>query len=183
MAQILSDQFNIPVQLYPSLIEPEIEDRRPEWFQIYQPLNSRLNPAERAAIHAIDNPKLKQAQQNHRQLHDLMLVVHSVIEPQALLRQKRIFQYIPSIYINIAKILMSKNKYAPQNIKQLELSPESITLFYQIYSEYCLADLEGSHIKEQAFLDIILSIDELKYLSNWFNSPTHGGLNDDVIDE
>jgi hypothetical protein len=183
MAQILADHFNIPVHLYPLLNEPEIKERRPEWFQIYQPLKNSLNPAERAAIHAIDNPQRKQAQQNHRQLHDLMLVVHSVVDPQALLHQKRIYQYIPPIYIDIANILMSKEKYAPRNIKQFDLSPTSLALFYQIYSEYCLTDLDSPHIKEQAFLDIILSIDELKYLSNWFNSPHQFGVYEDVSND
>lgn len=172
MAQILADQFNIPVQLYPSFVEPEIKSRRPEWFKIYQPLLTRFTPAQRAAIHASDNPQLRQAQQTHRQLHDLMLVVGSVVDPQALLHQKRIYQYIPPIYINIAKILIPKEKYAPLNIKPLGLGPESIAMFYQICSEYDLSAGTSHHVVEQAFLDIILSIDELQYLSNWFNA--HG---------
>lgn len=178
IAQILANQFNIPVQLYPQTITDKLESRRTEWFKLFHPIHAHMSAAERATMHASDSPRLRQAQKNHRRLRDLISLVRSVTDPGTLSTPKNIYQYFPAIYIDIIRFIIPKEKYAPRSINKLYLSQDSIHLLYQIRSEYDLDISAPHHIIEQAFLDIIFSIPELNYLTHFFTTTSNHRLKD-----
>lgn len=198
--QVLADELGLPIKAYPYKISDDIRQRRPEWFTWFRP-GTRNVDAARGSIdssHSSEDGVFSHNQRIHRRLHDLINFVRSMHKRLLFQRDKRGFisaanhtaaagaghipaldadaGQIPVICLDILQQLYGyQPPYSdiPRHIQTL--SAPSLSQLDAIISEYHLTGGEEHIIVEQAFLDVILSLEEYRYLSDWFNNETiHG---------
>ncbi len=175
-AQILADELGVDVKAFPHKVSDDIRTRRPEWFRVFHPKQKkRLSIID--TIHPHENITPKMAQKIHRTFHDLWGSLRDTINSLTAARQKRDHENIPPIYIDLLKLIILHEPESPVKIGGIELRYESLSLLRHILAEYDIDGIEEPEIIEQTFLDIILSIDELRYLSDGFNDPIPSGEN------
>lgn len=180
-AQLLANELGIKVNTAPPYVSDGVRSRRPEWFGEYIPqdLNSTVDN---------HNPSPRQQHQQHQQhinmltmqraIHELMHAVRDVIRRLAFTENKvnivdvpfkDLSRHVPFIYIDILQLIFPDNPLHPFIVGDITLSSNSLRLLKDIIADYAIDSGKEGYIIEQAFLDVILSIDEYKYLSNHFN--------------
>ncbi|XBS68078.1 hypothetical protein ABK905_14520 [Acerihabitans sp. KWT182] len=198
-AQILADELGVPIKAYPFKVTDELQIRRPEWFISFTPDERRWRATggvnERYLAH-FDGAKYLHTQRIHRRLHDVIKFVlriaqrfsgqqgthdeQPVQEETALSRDlvggtqpintiTDVWR-IPLIFADIVHLLYNKNPVINHRLGDIELSEASRQVLDDILADYNLMVEEEHSIIEQAFLDLILSIEEFNYLTRWFNA-------------
>ncbi len=167
-AQILADELGIEVKAFPHKISDDIRRRRPEWFNIFKPIQTNTDGVGIMA-HLHGNLPSHLAQKIHRTFHDLWRSLRDITNALTLSRKKREQMNIPTIYIDLLHIIILQEPNNSSDVGDIRLSETSQALLKQILTEYGITKITEPEIIEQAFLDIILSIIELRYLSDWFN--------------
>ncbi|WP_213989653.1 hypothetical protein [Sodalis sp. dw_96] len=193
-AQILADELGIKVKAYPFTVTDggRVEQRRPEWFTWFTPDERRWGASSVSPQNALkfNRKEYKQTQKIHRRLHDIMDFVLRMNQKFSLTREKRedlpnvtekVFSDstrqitdttdvwpVPLLYFDIFQLLFNKSPDIPSAVGDIKLSEHSRQVLQNIISDYNLGDEEESIFIQQAFLDMLLSVDEFKYLSDWF---------------
>ncbi|QWA13610.1 hypothetical protein GTU79_14155 [Sodalis ligni] len=198
-AQILADELGIKIKAYPYKVTDggRMEERRPQWFRWFTPDERFWGPTSgsgRSNVPNINVKEYKRTQNIHRRLHDLIDFVLRMNQKFSLSRERRdglskkaesdsfntslplaaaseAWQ-APLIYFDIFQLLYNKRPDLPHAVGDIQLSPTSLQVLEQIVADYNLGDDQESIFAQQAFLDILLSIKEFKYLSDWFNLDT-----------
>ncbi|WP_413732754.1 hypothetical protein [Sodalis sp. RH20] len=196
--QILANELGLPIKAYPYKISDDIRQRRPEWFTWFRPGKQHMSPARGSvdSSHGSEDGSFSQSQRIHRRLHDLISFVLNMHKRILVQRNKRDRAAAPNnttatgpipasapnagqmplIYLDILQQLYG---YAPPNAdipRHIQsLSPQSLHILDAIIAEYHLTGEEDRFIVEQAFLDVILSLDEYRYLSDWFANEINPG--------
>ncbi len=174
LAQILADELNVPVKAYPSVISIEIQKRRPEWYRYYLPTANEKTSETNIEDYLLDNKQFNLAQSVHQRLHDLMNLIRKTLQANTGVRRKREFTHIPFIFLDILHTLVPDNQYPPVDINSFVLTEHSRLLLSDIVGEYGPLTPEQSDAVEQAFLDIILSVPEFRYLLNFLDDSELG---------
>ncbi len=178
-AQILADELGIEINTYPHKISDEIRQRRPEWFHRYRPAETKRLDQETnsEALVSYNQTRFIDTQIMQRDLRDIMGAVRNVIKRFSTLQGKdsateALFspasQQIPFIYIDILQLFYPPNVLHPRTVSDIVLTEKSLLLLDDILADYDISGDEEDVIIEQALMDIILSIDEFKYLSERF---------------
>jgi hypothetical protein len=179
-AQILADELGLAVHTFPHRIEGGIRQRRPEWFRQYRPAASGLPLIDNGGQEPIkrSHPQLVSTLNMQQELRDIMASVRNVIQFFIQHAQKNngqnihlspVERHIPFIYIDILQLIYPQNPYHPRVVADILLKKESLSILDQILEDYDIDGSEEIEFIEQALLDIILSIDEFKYLSERFH--------------
>jgi hypothetical protein len=200
-AQTLADELGIKIKTYPYKVIDggRMEERRPQWFRWFTPDVRLWGPTSgpgpsRQNVPNFNAKEYKRTQNIHRRLHDLIDFVLRMNQKFFLSRERRdeiskkaesdsfntslpltaaseAWQ-APLIYFDIFQLLYNKRPDLPHAVGDIQLSPTSLQVLEQIVADYDLEDDQESIFAQQAFLDILLSIEEFKYLSDWFNLDT-----------
>ncbi len=168
-AQILADELGIEVKAFPHKISDDIRIRRPEWFKIFKPIEE--NAAKMDSLsRRYGSPSSKLAQKIHRTFHDVWRSLRDITNALKLSRKKREQMNIPPIYIDLLHIIIFQEPKNSSDVGGITLCDASQVLFNQVLTGYGITEISEPEIIEQTFLDIILSINELRYLSDWFTA-------------
>ncbi|HEY0210423.1 hypothetical protein [Acerihabitans sp.] len=198
--QILADELGLPIKAYPYKISDDIRQRRPEWFTWFRPGKRHLHAARGSvdSAQSSEDGVFSHSQKIHRRLHDLINFVLSMQKRLLFQRDKRGYitaanntaadgaGHIPGLDPHAGQmpvicvdILQQLYGYAPSYAdipRHIQtLSASSLSLLDAIIAEYHLTGGEEHIIVEQAFLDVILSLEEYRYLSDWFNNEAIRG--------
>ncbi|NDL63072.1 hypothetical protein [Acerihabitans arboris] len=181
-AQILADELGMKIRTAPHYITDAVRRRRPEWFHDFEPCDVRitnrgnLSLSQASSWH--NDQEFIDVQVTHRAMHDVMHEVREVIRRLGSVRRRRdieqspllgVAKHVPFIYIDILQIFFTPNRHHPRTVGNITLNSNSLLLLDKILMDYAIIGDEEDFIIEQAFMDIILSIDEFKYLSDRFN--------------
>lgn len=199
-AQILADELGLPIKAYPYKISDDIRSRRPEWFTVYNPRQQQAGSADNSQSSFLHHHEsFSRNQAIHRRLHELVEFVWDAYNQITLARKKRDIFPSPAnasstihiysdgeqeifltaeirpqapIFVDIIQQLCGDNNPYADSPRAIQLSAESLVLFDAITEEYNIAVLKERPLVEQAFLDVVLSVEEYAYLSQWFDDPT-----------
>lgn len=174
-AQILADELNVAIKAYPHKISGALRIRRPEWFTIYRPLINRPTHAADGHLYIFPGSEFRWPQAIHRKLHYLMNILRRATRIASTARNKREddfitdYQFIAPIYTDVLALINPKDQTIPDKIGHLSLSAHSRNLIRQINDDYGYIDPDEPRLVEQAYLDLLLSVPELQYLTHRFN--------------
>ncbi|HEY0210424.1 hypothetical protein [Acerihabitans sp.] len=184
-AQLLANELGIKVYTAPPYVSDGVRLRRPEWFREYDPQDV-ISPMgnQNQLPHRPRHQEHINMQNMQRAIHELMHAVRDVIRRLAYKGHNQnvedspfqgLSRHVPFIYIDILQLLFPHNPHHPLIVGDITLCSESQTLLMEIIADYAIDAGKENYIIEQAFLDVILSIDEYKYLSNQFNATSIEG--------
>ncbi|WP_410015003.1 hypothetical protein [Sodalis sp. C49] len=182
-AQALANELGIRVYTVPPYISDTVRLRRPEWFYDYYPeevsMSTMGTPSE--LPHWTHHQEYIKVQNMQRAMHEILYAVRDVIRRLEFIQRGQnitdspfhgVSQHVPFIYIDILQLFYPPNPHHPLIVGDIILRPDSLKLLKEIIADYTIVAGNEVFIIEQAFMDIILSIDEYKYLSNQFNTTS-----------
>ncbi len=171
-AQILANELDIPVKAYPAKISESIKLRHPEWFNIYQPMKFDRENRRNMGRYAQYNAKLERLGKRHAKLHDLMVMALNLRKAIHMNRGKRSIYHVSAIYVNLARLIIA-DMTLDQFVTAHNLDNNSKNMLNTLIMEYAIIDDNNEDIFLQAYMDIILTVDNLKHLAKdkyWPNS-------------
>jgi hypothetical protein len=160
--QVLANELRIPIKAFPHRISEAIKLRRPEWFRFYTPAASLAENDLATERHW--TTKI------HRRLHDFIAYVHNGRRPSRKKRLESQFRFYPPIYVELDLLIM-REMTIQKFIRRHDLSDDAHAQLQSVLNSYHLLGDEDDDIIDQALLDILFSVDELRYLVDWLTAP------------
>ncbi|TKI06693.1 hypothetical protein [Martelella alba] len=169
LAQILADELRVKVKAYPSIITHAISLRRPDWFLTFEPDTRYPERMSDLVLNYIEQRIGLTKNRIHMRLHDLfslLIRLRRANLESGPSRRKRHSYYIPSIFIDIARVII-KDLPIEEFMAHYEFTEKTLNTFSTLLNSYSIYEISSDDIFLQAYYDILLSVKEFNYLFTW----------------
>ena len=167
LGQLVANELNMPVEIFPNKQTVAIFHRHPQWFRTFTPAGDSLDGRKEPAFYARQQGMLLRLGFRRAQIHDMLARAIDLHKAAIFYGDRHNAPMTASIYIDIANLLL-RQKTITQFTHDYELTEHAQVNLTSVVDEYIFDVGNSAEVFIQAILDIIYSVESLKYLaSRW----------------